>query len=184
MINLRVKATVKSHTNMTKKHKARIIPYSPKNRNTKDKLLISVLNPLISSLSPSIKSNGARLQSIINNTPHNRKSRNLNVVVLLIKEGVVLIKNITRRILTKVTSYATLCRMLRDIPSLAKELITDQLLIITEYEVILNKITNPRPEIKVWLYFPIHGINTQHNINIIRTKAGPNNKAAETLKFW
>lgn len=45
------------------KEKAKIIPYSPKKRRTNPTLPISILNPLISSLSPSAKSKGARLVS-------------------------------------------------------------------------------------------------------------------------
>jgi hypothetical protein len=41
-----------------------IIPYSLKNKNTNVRLLISILNPLISSLSPSNKSKGARFVSM------------------------------------------------------------------------------------------------------------------------
>lgn len=46
-----------------KKDKKRIIPYSPKNKKTKPELPNSILKPLISSLSPSAKSKGARLVS-------------------------------------------------------------------------------------------------------------------------
>jgi len=40
------------------------IPYSLKNTSTNTTLLISILNPLMSSLSPSRRSNGARFLSI------------------------------------------------------------------------------------------------------------------------
>jgi len=42
----------------------KIIPYSLKNKKTNDSLPISILKPLISSLSPSNKSKGARFVSI------------------------------------------------------------------------------------------------------------------------
>jgi hypothetical protein len=43
----------------------RIIPYSPRNKRVKDLLLYSKLKPEINSLSPSLKSKGARLHSAI-----------------------------------------------------------------------------------------------------------------------
>ena len=48
-----------------KKDKNKIIPYSPRNKKTKPELPNSILKPLISSLSPSAKSKGARLVSEI-----------------------------------------------------------------------------------------------------------------------
>lgn len=42
-----------------------IIPYSDRNSNTNPLLEYSILNPEISSLSPSLKSKGARLHSAI-----------------------------------------------------------------------------------------------------------------------
>jgi hypothetical protein len=47
-----------------------IIPYSLKNKKTNDNLPISILNPLINSLSPSNKSNGARFVSIKDKSTH------------------------------------------------------------------------------------------------------------------
>jgi hypothetical protein len=44
-----------------------IIPYSLKKRKINNRLLISILNPLISSLSPSSRSKGARFVSIREN---------------------------------------------------------------------------------------------------------------------
>jgi hypothetical protein len=67
------------------KENAKIIPYSPKKRSTKPTLPISMLNPLISSLSPSAKSNGARFVSDkikINHTKKLKKQKNLNVETL------------------------------------------------------------------------------------------------------
>lgn len=46
------------------------IPYSLRNKYTNIRLPISILNPLISSLSPSIRSNGARFLSIKDNKNH------------------------------------------------------------------------------------------------------------------
>lgn len=55
------------------KEKTKIVPYSPKKRSTNPTLPISMLNPLISSLSPSAKSKGARLVSDKINKNHTKK---------------------------------------------------------------------------------------------------------------
>ena len=67
------------------KEKAKIIPYSPKKRSTNPTLPISILNPLISSLSPSAKSKGARLVSDKINKNHIKKlkkQKNLKTEIL------------------------------------------------------------------------------------------------------
>jgi len=62
------------------KENTKIIPYSPKKRSTKPTLPISILNPLISSLSPSAKSKGARLVSDKINKNHTKKLRKKNIL--------------------------------------------------------------------------------------------------------
>ena len=67
------------------KEKAKIIPYSPKKRSTNPTLPISILNPLISSLSPSAKSKGARFVSDKikrNHTKKLKKQKNLKTEIL------------------------------------------------------------------------------------------------------
>ncbi len=67
------------------KENIKIIPYSPKNNKTNPILLISILNPLISSLSPSAKSKGARLVSDKinkNQIKKLKKQKNLKVEIL------------------------------------------------------------------------------------------------------
>jgi hypothetical protein len=56
--------------------RASIIPYSDKKINTKPTAEYSTLNPLISSLSPSAKSKGARLHSHTHLTHHRPAIRN------------------------------------------------------------------------------------------------------------
>ena len=61
------------------------MPYSPKNKRTNPTLPISILNPLISSLSPSAKSKGARLVSDKINKNHTiklKKQNNLKTEIL------------------------------------------------------------------------------------------------------
>jgi len=65
-----------------------IIPYSLKNKNTKVNLLISILNPLINSLSPSHKSKGARFVSIRERTNHN----NNQITIISTSKGLALEK--------------------------------------------------------------------------------------------
>ena len=79
-----------------------IIPYSLKNRKTNDSLPISILNPLISSLSPSNKSKGARLVSIKesrnHNTNHNKINSQETRKKLTLKEDIKIMINIKDRI--------------------------------------------------------------------------------------
>ena len=86
------------------KEKAKIIPYSPKKRSTNPTLPISMLNPLISSLSPSAKSKGARLVSDKINKNHTRKlkkQKNLKTEIL----NVLLKIKILKRKMDKQISY-------------------------------------------------------------------------------
>lgn len=67
------------------KENTKIIPYSPRNNKTNPTLPISMLNPLINSLSPSAKSKGARLVSDkINKNQIKKliKQKNLKVEIL------------------------------------------------------------------------------------------------------
>jgi len=57
------------------KENPNIIPYSPKKIKMKFRLEYSTLKPLISSLSPSAKSKGARLHSVIQEIHHKRKRK-------------------------------------------------------------------------------------------------------------
>jgi hypothetical protein len=55
--------------------KNKIIPYSAKNKRTKPADPYSILNPEISSLSPSLKSNGARFVSAIHLNQKTKKRK-------------------------------------------------------------------------------------------------------------
>jgi hypothetical protein len=57
----------------------RIKPYSPKKISTKGPPLYSMLKPLMSSLSPSAKSNGDRLASATTQIVHKKKKKILGV---------------------------------------------------------------------------------------------------------
>lgn len=86
------------------KENTKIIPYSPKKRRTNPTLPISILNPLISSLSPSAKSKGARLVSDKINTNHTKKlkkQKNLKVEIL----NIFLKSKILKRKIDKQISY-------------------------------------------------------------------------------
>ena len=84
------------------KEKAKIIPYSPKKRSTNPTLPISILNPLISSLSPSAKSKGARFVSDKINKNHTtklKKQKKLKVEMLnLLLKSKILNRKIERQI--------------------------------------------------------------------------------------
>lgn len=88
MRNLKRKVITKGKGKIKKdpiKENTKIIPYSPKKRSTNPTLPISMLNPLISSLSPSAKSKGARLVSDKikrNHTRKLKKQKNLNTEIL------------------------------------------------------------------------------------------------------
>jgi len=113
-----------------------IIPYSLKNRNTKVRLLISILNPLINSLSPSSKSNGARFVSIrerINQRINQITINSLSNRVFPLKEKDPKKDNTTKKTKIKATSKERLCKIPRNLPSLEKPLALLQPVKITIY---------------------------------------------------
>jgi hypothetical protein len=66
-----------------KKHEKKIIlPYSLKNNKVKEREEYSVLNPETNSLSPSAKSKGARLVSLIMLKTHKKKSTKKRIKLL------------------------------------------------------------------------------------------------------
>lgn len=101
------------------------MPYSLKNKKTKDTLLISILNPLINSLSPSNKSKGARFVSIKESTLHNKVhsviSSNLRTVSLFIWNPEKYI-NAEKNNKIRATSKERLCSIPRRLPNLEKAL--------------------------------------------------------------
>jgi len=103
---------------------ARIKPYSLKNKNTNNKLLISILNPLISSLSPSNKSKGARFLSnkhtILHNLHQIQNISNLRGLNVALRDSC--LKNVisTSKVTIKETSKDNLCSILRIPPNFEK----------------------------------------------------------------
>jgi hypothetical protein len=100
-----------------------IIPYSLRNKNTKVKLLISILNPLINSLSPSRRSKGARFVSIrerINQRINQRTINSTSRDALLLKEKVLKKERATIKTKIRATSKDRLCKMPRNLPSFEK----------------------------------------------------------------
>lgn len=111
------------------------IPYSLKNKNTNEILPISILNPLINSLSPSIKSKGARFVSIkeIINQINNQIIYISNGQLSSLFKSKVFIdikSNKSKKI--KATSKDKLCKIPRILPSLEKELVLLKPVKITE----------------------------------------------------
>lgn len=102
-----------------------IIPYSLKNKNTKGSLPNSMLNPLISSLSPSRRSKGARLVSIrdkINQIGIHVKLNSWKSNLFSINRFLFWVK-IMRKTRINATSKERLCNIPRILPSLEKALV-------------------------------------------------------------
>jgi len=103
----------------------RIIPYSLRNKKTKDKLPNSILNPLISSLSPSKRSKGARFVSIKDN-----KNQITNQTIFnsnpLLKDKLIMnlfdCASTTKKTKIKATSKESLCNNPRRLPNFEKAL--------------------------------------------------------------
>lgn len=150
----------------TSNDKNRIMPYSDKNKKTKNKLLTSTLNPLTSSLSPSSKSKGVRLVSI-----RITKSINPSQMVFLKKAQVLLLRlkelfssSKKKNTRIKVTSYDILWRILRDPPNLEKLLITLQPNRVIENALAAKKEKKISELLKFWIPGPPnHGRIPPHN---------------------
>lgn len=110
-------------TNLIISLKTIIIPYSLRNRNTKVRLLISILNPLINSLSPSSKSKGARFVSMrerINQRINQRIINSTSKAVLLLKEKALKKERAIMKTKIRATSKDKLCKIPRSLPNLEK----------------------------------------------------------------
>jgi hypothetical protein len=153
-----------------------IIPYSLRNRKTKVKLLISILNPLINSLSPSSKSNGARFVSIrerINQRINQIITISTSILMFLLKEKDLKKVKITRKVKIKATSKDKLCKIPRNLPSLENLLALLQPVKITIYAPTPRKEKNIRLEYFKNKTQPLQGISHLHTtINKIKSKAG------------
>lgn len=102
------------------------IPYSLRKRRMNTELPISTLNPLISSLSPSRRSKGARLLSISEMTnhitPHKKK---ISVLLeLVLKKNLFEKLNANKKIIMRAASKESLWSSPRTDPSLEKSLVT------------------------------------------------------------
>jgi hypothetical protein len=104
----------------------KIIPYSLKKIKTNNKPPISTLNPLISSLSPSNKSKGARLVSIketrVHKTIQNNKISIRSMDSIDIEKDLIIDKTIMKTII-KATSKDKLCNIPRKLPNLENLLV-------------------------------------------------------------
>lgn len=153
-----------------------IIPYSLRNKNTKVNLLISILNPLINSLSPSNKSNGARLVSMrerINQRTNQTTRISTSRPRFLLKEKELKKDKITRKVRIKATSKDRLCKMPRSLPNLENLLALLQPVIMTIYAPTPKKEKNISLEYFIYKIEPFQGISHLHiTINKIRSKAG------------
>ena len=153
-----------------------IIPYSLRNRNTKVKLLISILNPLINSLSPSNKSNGARFVSMrerINQRINQTAIISTSKPGFLLKEKELKKDRITRKVKIKATSKDRLCKIPRNLPNLENLLALLQPVIITIYAPTPRKEKNISLEYFINKIEPFQGISHLHTmINKIRSRAG------------
>jgi len=156
--------------------KTTIIPYSLKNKNTKVKLLISILNPLINSLSPSNKSKGARFVSMrerINQRINQRKIISTSIPIFLLKEKELKKAKITRKVKIKATSKDKLCKIPRSLPNLENLLALLQPVKITIYAPTPKSEKNIRLEYFKKRTQPFQGISHLHTTrNKIRSKAG------------
>jgi hypothetical protein len=85
----------------------RIKPYSPKKIKTKGPPLYSILKPLINSLSPSAKSNGARLASATTQITHKNKKKRLGVKNLSGAPPQEKKKRCKKIVIEKIISYLT-----------------------------------------------------------------------------
>lgn len=118
-----------------KEDKTSIIPYSLKNKKTNTKLPISILNPLINSLSPSKRSNGARLVSIklrTSQTPLQQKSSSVLSASSIFSIKVLPALKRTKNTKISATSKESLCSIPRKLPSLENPLVLLQPVKITE----------------------------------------------------
>jgi len=153
-----------------------IIPYSLKNKNTKVKLLISMLNPLINSLSPSNKSKGARLVSMrerINQRISQMATISTSKLRFLLKEKELKKDKTTRKVRIKATSKDRLCKIPRSLPSLENLLALLQPVIITIYAPTPKKEKNISLEYFINKIEPSQGISHLHTtINKIKSRAG------------
>jgi hypothetical protein len=103
-----------------------IIPYSLKNKKINVVLLISILNPLISSLSPSRRSNGARLVSIkIISIQQMSQVRSISLVPVIsdLRRNLLLIVMMVMNLRIIVTSKESLWSIPRILPNLEKPLV-------------------------------------------------------------
>lgn len=145
------------------------MPYSLKNSKMKFKLPISMLKPLINSLSPSTKSKGARFTSIRDKSSHNtihNKTSSKGLQVSLVKDILlyIFIININNKIID--TSNLNPCRRLRSLPNL--EYLLDLLHPVktTTYALIPNTEKNNNPLCLKSIIQPLQGkIHIQMNIN-------------------
>jgi len=104
-----------------------IIPYSLKKIRTNMDLPISTLKPLISSLSPSKRSKGARLLSINESKIHiiiHVNNDSLLKKILLERENPFNLSKEIRKTMIKATSNESLCNIPRIAPSLENLLVT------------------------------------------------------------
>jgi hypothetical protein len=106
---------------LVRRENTNIIPYSPKKIKMKFRLEYSILNPLISSLSPSAKSNGARLHSAIHVVHHKKINKTLGVNTGLVCLMLALDHNrsVLRRINANLISYLMVCAEARILPNIA-----------------------------------------------------------------
>jgi hypothetical protein len=101
----------------------KIIPYSLKNKKININLPISILNPLINSLSPSSKSKGARLVSIKDTKTHKIsqiKFISQAFTTHLFKENLFHCVNTMKKIKIRATSKDNLWSNPRKLPNLEK----------------------------------------------------------------
>lgn len=117
-------------TNIPKQNK---IPYSLKNTSTNRTLLISILKPLISSLSPSKRSNGARLLSIKHKIIHMNAqiTEGSEHVKKLLRFTLFKWIKVMKKAKIKETSKDNLCNIARSLPNLENTLVIPQPIITT-----------------------------------------------------
>lgn len=148
------------------------IPYSLKNKTTNKDLPISTLNPLMSSLSPSSKSNGARLFSIneINSHSQAQKNKISTLARFLKKKNLFRDPKANKNVTIRATSKESLCKILRIAPNFENLLVTLHPESITPYALIPNRANN-----KILGYFTIIGLPYQGKMNTQLKMKRPSN---------
>lgn len=137
-----------------------IIPYSLRKSNTNKSLPNSILNPLINSLSPSRRSNGARLLSIRQVTLHNMTHTKINSILVWDSLFNVLCFNLektTRTSTTSETSKERLCSIARILPSLENLLEPLHPIRMIEYALIPSRMNSSHPDNLNLACLPVHG---------------------------